>query len=79
MEGIIENYEQYRFGSIQQVMHDKKLAVELIGEDLFNQFIAAVRGSKDQPLVQPHEAAARVSAMEAIYTASQANTWVNVV
>ncbi len=48
-------------------------------ESPINQFIAAVRGSKDQPLVQPHEAAARVSAMEAIYTASQANTWVNVV
>jgi predicted dehydrogenase len=44
-----------------------------------NQFIAAVLGSKDQPLVKPSEAAARVSAMEAMYTASQANSWVNVV
>ena len=50
MDGIIENEEQYCFGSVHQVMQDKKLAVEFIGEDLYNQFMAAglLNGSRKQ-------------------------------
>ena len=40
------------------------------------QFVDAVGGKKDQPLVTPREAAARVSVMEAMYEAARAGTWV---
>jgi predicted dehydrogenase len=42
------------------------------------QFINAVGGSKDEPLVKPSEAAARVTVMEAIYKGARGNKWVNV-
>jgi predicted dehydrogenase len=42
------------------------------------QFFAALAGAKDQPLVKPTEAAARVVAMEAIYTAAREQRWVTV-
>jgi predicted dehydrogenase len=40
-----------------------------------DQFINAVAGQKDQPLVKPHEAAARVSVMEAMYKAARGRKW----
>jgi predicted dehydrogenase len=40
-----------------------------------DQFINAVAGQKDQPLVKPREAAARVSVMEAMYKAARARKW----
>jgi predicted dehydrogenase len=43
-----------------------------------NQFIDAVAGSANQPLVTPAEAAARVTVMEAMYKAAQTRTWVKV-
>ncbi len=39
------------------------------------QFVNAVAGQKDQPLVTPREAAARVSVMEAMYRASRTRAW----
>jgi predicted dehydrogenase len=41
-----------------------------------NQFVNAVAGQKDQALVKPGEAAARVSVMEAMYKAARERTWV---
>ena len=42
------------------------------------QFLAAVAGSKDQPLVRPTEAAARVVVMEAMYKAAHERRWMNI-
>ena len=42
-----------------------------------HQFIDAVRG-KEQPLVKPMEAAARVAVMEAMYKGSQKGSWVKI-
>lgn len=41
-----------------------------------HQFINAVAGAKDQPLVSPREAAARVLVMEAFYKAARERKWV---
>jgi len=43
-----------------------------------HQFIDAVAGSKDQPLVTPSEAAARVAVMETMYRAARERAWLNV-
>jgi predicted dehydrogenase len=43
-----------------------------------DQFLDAVAGSKDQPLVKPSEAAARVVAMEALYKGAHEKKWVTV-
>lgn len=43
-----------------------------------NQFLAALAGAKDQPLVTPVEAAARVVVMEAMYKAARENAWVKI-
>ncbi len=40
------------------------------------QFLAAISGDKNQPLVTPGEAAARVIVMEAMYKAARGQTWV---
>src|SRR5690242_2771197 len=40
-----------------------------------HQFVNAVAGQKDQPLVTPREAAARVSVMEAMYQAAKERSW----
>jgi predicted dehydrogenase len=42
-----------------------------------HQFLDALLGSKDQPLVTPREAAARVVVMEAIYKGARENKWVS--
>lgn len=42
------------------------------------QFLDALAGAPDQPLVTPREAAARVAVMEAIYHASHERKWVQV-
>ena len=41
-----------------------------------HQFLDAVAGAKDQPLVKPSEAAARVVAMEALYKGAHQQKWV---
>jgi predicted dehydrogenase len=43
-----------------------------------HQFVDAVAGSKDQPLVSPTEAAARVAVMEAMYQGAKERKWVKV-
>lgn len=43
-----------------------------------HQFVNAVRGQTDQPLVTPVEAAARVTAMEAMYKSAKAGKWIKV-
>jgi predicted dehydrogenase len=43
-----------------------------------HQFIDAVAGAKDQPLVTPTEAAARVVVMEAMYKGAREKTWVRI-
>lgn len=43
-----------------------------------DQFLDAVAGAKDQPLVKPSEAAARVVAMEALYKGAHARKWVKI-
>jgi len=43
-----------------------------------HQFLDAVGGAKDQPLVTPREAAARVQVMEAMYTGARERKWVKV-
>jgi len=43
-----------------------------------HQFVDAVAGKKDQPLVTPAEAAARVKVMEAMYKAAHTRKWVKV-
>jgi predicted dehydrogenase len=40
-----------------------------------HQFVNAVAGQPNQPLVTPHEAAARVSVMEAMYRAARERSW----
>ena len=42
------------------------------------QFLDAVGGAKNEPLVSPVEAAARVAAMQAIYEAAREHKWVSV-
>ncbi len=42
------------------------------------QFVSAIGGSKDMPLVTAREAAARVKVMEALYQASQRRLWVTI-
>ena len=42
------------------------------------QWVDAVGGQKDQPLVTPREAAARVAAMEAAYESARTGRWVSV-
>lgn len=48
------------------------------GKEPIQQFLAAVAGAKDQPLVSPREAAARVTVMEAMYSAARDQKWVSV-
>jgi predicted dehydrogenase len=43
-----------------------------------HQFLDAVGGAKDQPLVTPREAAARVTVMEAMYHGARDGKWVAV-
>jgi predicted dehydrogenase len=43
-----------------------------------DQFLDAVAGAKDEPLVLPSEAAARVTVMEAMYKAARKREWVNI-
>ena len=43
-----------------------------------DQFLNAITGSKDEPLVTPREAAARVAAMQAMYEAAREHKWVRV-
>jgi predicted dehydrogenase len=43
-----------------------------------HQFVDAVLGSQNQPLVKPSEAAARVAVMEAMYQGANKSTWVKV-
>jgi 1,5-anhydro-D-fructose reductase (1,5-anhydro-D-mannitol-forming) len=43
-----------------------------------DQFVNALLGQKDVPLVKPREAAARVSVMEAAYKGAHNNSWVKV-
>jgi predicted dehydrogenase len=43
-----------------------------------HQFLDAVGGAKDQPLVKPSEAAARVVVMEAMYKGARESKWVKV-
>lgn len=43
-----------------------------------HQFLDAVAGAKDQPLVKPSEAAARVVVMEALYKGAHDRKWVSV-
>jgi predicted dehydrogenase len=43
-----------------------------------NQFVEAVAGAKDQPLVSPREAAARVTVMQAMYRGARERKWVPV-
>ena len=43
-----------------------------------HQFLDAVAGAKDQPLVKPSEAAARVVVMEAMYRGARERKWVSV-
>jgi predicted dehydrogenase len=43
-----------------------------------HQFLDAVAGAKDQPLVTPREAADRVKVMEAMYAGARGNKWVKV-
>ena len=43
-----------------------------------HQFLDAVAGSHDEPLVTPREAAARVVVMESMYAAARHKTWVNI-
>lgn len=42
------------------------------------QFVSAIGGSKDLPLVTAREAAARVKVMEALYQASRRRLWVTI-
>jgi hypothetical protein len=43
-----------------------------------HQFLDALAGAKDQPLVTPQEAAARVVVMEAMYEGARDRKWVSV-
>ena len=43
------------------------------------QFVDALLGDRNQPLVTAREAASRVQVMEAIYRAAQSHTWVDIV
>jgi predicted dehydrogenase len=40
-----------------------------------HQFVNAIAGQKDMPLVKPDEAAARVGVMEAAYKSVKTNVW----
>ena len=47
-------------------------------ENFLLEFVDAVAGSKNQPLVTPSEAAARVTVMEAMYRSAKSGRWTKV-
>lgn len=48
------------------------------GKEPIQQFLDTVAGSKNEPLVSPREAAARVTVMEAMYSAGREQKWMNI-
>lgn len=75
---VVDNHLYYRSKKVPG--SDSKEALTNLPKGArppMHQFLDAVAGSKDQPLVTPREAAARVVVMEAIYHAAQGHKWVN--
>jgi arylsulfatase A-like enzyme len=52
MAGVIEDYNQYEWGTVEQAMKNKELATEIVGEELFNQFVAAGVSNADAKQVE---------------------------
>jgi len=76
---VVENHLYYRSNKVPG--SDSKEPYTQLPRPLpppMFQFLDAVGGAKDQPLVTPLEAAARVSVMEAMYKGARERKWVNV-
>jgi predicted dehydrogenase len=75
---IVDNHLYYRSKKVQG--SDSKEALTNLPKGPrapMHQFLDALAGSKDQPLVKPREAAARVVVMEAIYNGARDKKWVS--
>jgi predicted dehydrogenase len=75
---VVDNHLYYRSKKVPG--SDSKEALTNLPKGArppMHQFLDALAGSKEQPLVMPREAAARVVAMEAIYKGARENKWVN--
>ena len=74
---IVDNHLYYKSKSVPD--SDGKEPFTKLPSKLplpLNQFVDAVAGAKDQPLVTPREAAARVTVMEAMYKGARSREWV---
>lgn len=49
---VIEDISEFKYGFVDLVMKNKRFGVDLMGEDLFNQFAAAKLSSSDVPQVE---------------------------
>src|SRR5258708_22591437 len=76
---VVDNHLYYKSNKVQG--SDSKEALTNLppgSRPPMHQFLDAVAGSKDQPLVKPSEAAARVVAMEALYKGAHEKKWVTI-
>jgi len=76
---VVDNHLYYRSKHVPN--SDSKEALTTLppaNKPPMLQFLDALGGAKDQPLVKPREAAARVAVMEAIYKGAQERKWVKV-
>jgi len=76
---VVDNHLYYRSKHVPN--SDSKEALTTLppaNKPPMLQFLDALGGAKDQPLVKPREAAARVAVMEAMYKGAQERKWVKV-
>ena len=76
---VVDNHLYYRSKHVPN--SDSKEALTTLppaNKPPMLQFLDALGGAKDQPLVKPREAAARVVVMEGMYKAAQERKWVKV-
>ena len=76
---VVDNHLYYKSKHIQgSDSKDPYTKLPPASKPPMEQFLAAVAGDKDQPLVKPSEAAARVVAMEALYKGAHEKKWVTI-
>jgi predicted dehydrogenase len=76
---VVDNHLYYRSKHVPN--SDSKEALTNLPPGLkppMIQFLDALAGAPNQPLVKPREAAARVAVMEAMYKAARERKWVSV-
>jgi predicted dehydrogenase len=73
---IVDSHLYYRSKHVPDSdSHDPYTKLPAAPRPPLHQFLDAVGGAKDQPLVTPREAAARVVVMEALYKAARERKW----